>query len=174
MRDAMFLVKLVLRLAFLLISTAFQLAAFLAKIPLRALARRAATFEGRVSVIDGDSLTVIHDGKRESIRLFGVDAPERDQPEGPAATRMLRRMIDGETVRIEPVDRDLYGRIVARVFLADGTDVARAMVREGLALADTRYSTDYMRDQHEAQNARAGAWGRRGIIDPAEWRSLRA
>lgn len=174
MRDAMFLVKLVLRLAFFLMSTAFRLVVFLVKIPLGMIGRRASAFEGRVSVIDGDSLAVIRDGQRVSIRLFGIDAPEYDQPEGPAATRLLRQMLDGETVRIEPRDTDRYGRVVARVILADGTDVARTMVREGLALADIRYSTAYMRDQHAAQGARAGAWGRRGIIDPAEWRSLRA
>ena len=40
----------------------------------------AADFTGRVvGVSDGDTITVLHDGKGERIRLHGIDSPEKRQ-----------------------------------------------------------------------------------------------
>ena len=40
----------------------------------------AADFTGRVvGVADGDTITVLHDGKGERIRLHGIDCPEKRQ-----------------------------------------------------------------------------------------------
>jgi nuclease-like protein len=38
------------------------------------------TSEARLSVHDGDTITVMHQGRGERIRLHGIDAPERGQP----------------------------------------------------------------------------------------------
>ncbi len=64
-------------------------------------------------VIDGD--TFMTDGRKNPIRLANVDAPERKERGGPAATRALRGLIGGETVSIDTVARDTYGRAVANV-----------------------------------------------------------
>ena len=44
-----------------------------------------------------------------------VDAPEKRTRGGAAATRALEHLIKGETVTIDTVARDRYGRSVARV-----------------------------------------------------------
>ncbi|MBV5328866.1 MAG: hypothetical protein JZU65_14760, partial [Chlorobium sp.] len=38
-----------------------------------------------VSVTDGDTIKVLHDGKQEKIRLYGIDAPEKGQDFGQKA-----------------------------------------------------------------------------------------
>ena len=38
-------------------------------------------FTGKVvGVADGDTITVMHQGRGDPIRLYGIDAPERGQP----------------------------------------------------------------------------------------------
>jgi endonuclease YncB( thermonuclease family) len=49
-----------------------------------------AEFTGKaVRVIDGDSISVIHDGKSEQVRLYGIDCPEKGQAYGNEPSRLL-------------------------------------------------------------------------------------
>lgn len=66
-------------------------------------------------VIDGD--TFMTDRRQNPVRLANVDAPEKGEPGGAAATKTLRDFIEGETVSIDTVARDGYGRSVAKVKL---------------------------------------------------------
>ena len=74
-------------------------------------------------IIDGDTVELT-DGTR--IRLHGIDTPERDQPYGKQATRQLDKLL-GRTVYVEEKDTDRYGRVVAVLWSADGTN---AKIRE--------------------------------------------
>lgn len=65
-------------------------------------------------VVDGDTFGTA--SRKNLVRLANVDAPEKGEPGGAAATAKLRRLIERETVRIEPVARDRYGRTVANVY----------------------------------------------------------
>ncbi len=117
-------------------SFAFLAAACLAvgcaRVPCREITAR----EFRVlRIVDGDTFKVRYDGDVTSVRLYGVDAPERSDPNGPAATEALREMIDRKTVRLvfpATSKRDNFGRLLARVFV-HGTDVGRELLRRGLA-----------------------------------------
>ncbi|GBE14994.1 thermonuclease precursor [bacterium BMS3Abin14] len=43
----------------------------------------AAAFSGLIiGVVDGDTIDVMHNGKAERIRLYGIDCPEKNQPYG--------------------------------------------------------------------------------------------
>jgi endonuclease YncB( thermonuclease family) len=66
-------------------------------------------------VIDGD--TFLTASRKRSIRLAGVDAPEKDTKRGAKATKQLRDMIQGERVKVYTKARDVYGRAVAEVKL---------------------------------------------------------
>ena len=109
-----------------------RLALILALLPTLALADTT----GPARVIDGDTIEI----GSESIRLHGIDAPEaaqqcQDQAGkpykcGPRATRVLRRLTDGETVRCEERDRDRYGRIVTVCYVGS-QDLNRQMVLKG-------------------------------------------
>jgi len=64
-------------------------------------------------VIDGDTFETA--SRKNPVRLANVDAPEKGTRGGAAATNALKSMIQGETVSIDTVARDSYGRSVAKV-----------------------------------------------------------
>jgi micrococcal nuclease len=93
-----------------------------------------------VRVIDGDTIVVELDGRREHVRYIGIDTPEMDD-ERPAVRRRAvaareanQRMVEGRTVRLalDAEHRDRYGRLLAYVWVGD-TLVNEALVRAGLA-----------------------------------------
>jgi len=65
-------------------------------------------------IIDGDTFKTA--SRKNPVRLANVDAPEKGQPGSAKATEALRKMIQGEEVKIDTVSRDKYGRAVANVY----------------------------------------------------------
>jgi endonuclease YncB( thermonuclease family) len=83
----------------------------------------AAELWGRVvSLADGDTLTVL-DGDRvlHTVRLAGIDSPERRQAFGNVSRQHLAGLVFDRDVTVEWHKRDRYGRLVARV-LVGGQD----------------------------------------------------
>lgn len=98
--------------------------------------------EGRVErVYDGDTLRLA--GQERSIRIWGIDAPERDQEGGKASGEHLKSLSLGQFLRCEVKDYDRYDRLVALCLLADGTDLAREQIASGHASEWVRYSKGY-------------------------------
>jgi len=129
-----------------------------------------------VSVADGDTLRAIDDSKAEHrIRLAGIDAPERGQPFGNVARERLAELTMGKAVAVDVEDRDRYGRTVARLE-ADGLDVCRQLVADGLAWHYTRYSKDagLAAAQREARAERRGLWRDAAPVAPWDWRASEA
>lgn len=106
-----------------------------------------------VSVADGDTLTVRSKGRKERLRLCGIDAPEvahgskPGQPLGKEATEKLRSLVGnpGSEVIVVPIEKDRYGRTVAEVFVKkpdskEETFVNGEMTKVGLAYHYSRYS----------------------------------
>lgn len=174
MHDAIQLLRMLIKLAFGLLSLAVMILTGIFQLLHALFARGPEAFEGRVRVIDGDSLATVIEGEEIKIRIHGIDAPEFDQPEGAEATRTLRGLIEGHEATIKPVETDRYGRLVARIIREDGIDIGATMVRAGQALADIRYSTAYVRHQRAAAAEGAGFWRHGGICNPANWRAQRA
>lgn len=134
---------------------------------------------GRAHVIDGDSVEIA--GVR--IRLFGIDAPERDQDCqdaggktyscGRAAARALTAIIAGRDIICTPVEVDQYNRDVA-ICMAGELDLGEALVRGGHALDYARHSRGrYAAAERDARDARRGVWA--GTFErPATWRQQNA
>lgn len=106
-------------------------------------ARRAifpeSAFAGRVSrIVDGDTFHV--EGVEAAIRLWGVDAPERDESGYFEAGAALSEFIRGRTLSCEVVERDRYGRAVARCRREDREDVSALMIYSGAAEEYWRYT----------------------------------
>ena len=120
-------------------------------------------------IIDGDTVELT-DGTR--IRLHGIDTPERDQPYGRQATRQLDRLLS-RTVYVEEKDTDRYGRVVAVLWSADGTNANAAMVCGGHAWWYKRYARfdSELRDcQKYAQVENLGLWAAAEPVAPWDWR----
>jgi micrococcal nuclease len=133
-----------------------------------------AAFEATVvSVADGDTLTVLRDQTQVRIRLHGIDAPEKGQPFGTRAKAFTAELAHGLRVRVEPTDRDRYGRVVADVILPDGRNLNRELIRAGLAWWFRRYAPkdgELARLEDEARGARRGLWADPHPVPPWDWR----
>ena len=101
-------------------------------------------FSGRVTrIVDGDTFWL--DSQNVRIRVWGLDAPETNQPGGAAATAEMTRLISGQTLHCRQRDIDRYGRIVGQCFLPDGRDITAAMIASGTAREFCRFSRNYYR-----------------------------
>ena len=69
-----------------------------------------------VRIIDGDTFVVVYDGELTSVRIHGIDTPERGEPGFQEAPEQLRGEIGGRSVRLTfPTrrKRDNFGRLLA-------------------------------------------------------------
>ena len=98
-----------------------------------------ATLPGKVKrVVDEDTVVVESQGFDYRVRLAGIDAPERNQPWGEAATRELCRQVAGWFVVVDWDKKDRWKRLIGIVHL-DGVDENFHMIDRGLAWHFKRY-----------------------------------
>lgn len=128
-----------------------------------------------VKVKDGDSVVLLDDRQEQvEIRLAHIDAPERGQAFGKESKKYLSDLVAGQSVTYsiyEPSDR--YGRVVAVLYLPDGTVVNKKMVEAGYAWHFKKYSNsfEYGRLEKAARSARQGLWADQGdIVPPWDYR----
>ncbi len=128
-----------------------------------------------MGVSDGDTITVLHKGKGERIRLHGIDCPEKRQAFGKRAKQFTSNLVFAKTVTVQAVDRDRYGRTVAEVLLPDGRSLNRELVKAGFAWMYRRYTNDQSLSdlEEEARVAGRGLWVDPHAVPPWEWRAMR-
>jgi endonuclease YncB( thermonuclease family) len=130
-------------------------------------------FSGRVvGVSDGDTITVMHDGQGEKIRLYGIDAPEKGQAFGNRVKQFVSTLAFGKEVKVEVKDRDRYGRTVADVILPDGRNL-HDIVKAGFVWWYRRYAPkdkELESLESEARATRRGLWADPHPVPPWEWR----
>lgn len=137
-------------------------------------------------VVDGDTIEVRLGGRVEDVRLIGVDTPETVKPDTPVqcfgerASHFTKRRLTGRRVRLVfgAERRDVYGRLLAYVYLAQPTlYVSKAvksrlryrffnptLVRRGLARSLTippndRFAPRFRQLELGAARAGRGLWG---------------
>lgn len=124
-------------------------------------------------VVDGDTLEIDLNGKKEKVRLLLIDTPETHkpntpvQPFGPEAEAFTRGMIEGKVVEIEKDvggdARDKYGRLLYYVYY-NGQSVQEELLRQGLARVayiyppNVKHVDRYKEIQAEAQKQGVGIW----------------
>ena len=145
----------------------------LALLPFVASAAMGQTLFGKVTrVVDGDTVAFkVHDGPIEKVRLADIDTPERDQPWGTEATTALRQWSMSKSARIEVVDTDRYGRLVATLWV-DDENINRSLVKEGHAWVYRKYlrDTSLIKLEAKARSTRTGLWSSNNVIEPSDWR----
>lgn len=119
---------------------------------------------------DGDTIVVYFQGKREQVRLTGIDCPEIKQEWGFKALDFTRAKTWGKDVRLEfdAQQRDRYGRLLAYVWLNDTTMLNEELVRQGLAMIATyppnvTYVQRFKDAQQEAFREKKGFWQQGGL-----------
>jgi len=123
-------------------------------------------------VIDGDTIVVTDGDKIEKVRLIGVDTPETVHPKKPVeyfgkeASAFTKSMCEGKKVRLEydQTKRDKYNRLLAYVYLEDGTFLNAEIVKQGYGHAYTRFPFKYLEEfreyEREAREDKRGLWGK--------------
>ena len=125
-----------------------------------------------ITVHDGDTVTVLRGREQTRVRLACIDAPEQGQAFGTRARQHLRELVLRRRVAVVAIDRDDYGRTVARLLL-DGEDVNLAMVRAGLAWHYRHHcpgDAALAAAEAEARAARRGLWTDAQPLPPWTWR----
>ena len=120
--------------------------------------------------VDGDTIIVNIAGVKERVRLIGVDTPETKHPRKPVqrfgkeAYNFTWRMAEGKKVRLEfdQNQRDRYKRLLAYVYLEDGTFLNAEIVKQGYGHAYTKFPFKYMNEfrnyEREARLRKRGLW----------------
>jgi len=125
-----------------------------------------------VQVIDGNTIEVCCVlGDREKVRYIGIDTPETKHPTkgvvhyGKEAAEANRKLVKGKKVSLDfDVQQwDKYGRILAYVFLGDGTFVNRCLVEHGYAQVMTvppnvNYHDLFLKILREPKEQKRGLW----------------
>ncbi|MFW5694218.1 MAG: thermonuclease family protein [Alkalispirochaeta sp.] len=140
-----------------------------------------------VRVIDGDTLVVSvhplrndHEGSEPpdhiTVRLYGIDAPEVNQPGGRAATRFVRRWTASRDLLLLVHNADRYGRIIGEIVVQEPPDsptLNEALVSGGLAWWYREYAREdreLARLEARARTAKRGLWSDTAPTPPWEWR----
>lgn len=131
--------------------------------------------------VDGDTL-LLENGER--VRLIGIDTPEMHESSklyrdaersrqdasaiielGKKAYIFTRNLVEGKRVRLEfDVEKyDKYKRLLAYVYLEDGTFVNAEIVKQGYANLlsippDVKYAEFFQKLYREAREMRRGLW----------------
>ncbi len=136
-------------------------------------------------VLDGDTIKVFVNGKRESVRLIGIDTPEsrinrrakwqaKDLNKnvyeivklGKKAKSFVKTLVKkGDTVYLEfdIQQRDRYRRLLAYVWLQDGRILNREIICNGYAMPLTvppnvKYADEFLWCYQTAREAKIGLW----------------
>jgi len=136
-------------------------------------------------VIDGDTIKVWLNGKKESVRLIGIDTPESKRNKrakkqakessqtveqivalGKKSKNFVKRIVHkGDIVYLE-LDiqpRDRYGRILAYVWLKNGEMLNKKIICSGYAVPltippDVKYAEKFRKCYRKARMERKGLW----------------
>ncbi|MFH1631337.1 MAG: thermonuclease family protein [Candidatus Aenigmatarchaeota archaeon] len=119
-----------------------------------------------IIVVDGDTLNVLINGSEKTVRLIGVNAPEKGQYYWLDAKNKLQEIINDYGIVLESdsgtPNTDIYGRLL-RYVISNGTNVNVKMIEDGYAkyypLNQTlRYALDMSSAEKNAQSNNIGIW----------------
>lgn len=153
--------------------------AFLTAAVLAVLTPCAAAFNGKVTAVkDGDTLVVVTQyNHRLTVRLFGIDAPEKDQEYGEKSMRGLAKLCGNEKVSVVVTGVDSYRRLIG-IVKCKGKNASLTMLRRGHAFAYSEYLDKepiklskryYIAEAYAKENSK-GLWKTSTVTLPWEWR----
>ena len=137
-------------------------------------------------VVDGDTIYIDYHGRQEKLRLLSVDTEEKFDvgPTKPAtvfgeacaqwaAEFFAAQAKEGEVPRVGLLfpggaeRRDVYGRLLCHVVLADGTDFNLLLVQLGKSPYFNKYGNSLVCHEEFVKAQTGARAAKRGIWDPA-------
>ncbi|NPE46372.1 nuclease [Sphingobacterium sp. arapr2] len=123
-------------------------------------------------VIDGDTFWVNNGSEKFKVRFIGIDAPEtrnsRGKLKGPyakEAKEYVKKLTENKWVKLEldVQKKDRYRRMLAYIYLLDGTFLNADLLKGGFAVVDTyppnvKHTALFVKLQHEARESKKGVW----------------
>jgi len=132
-------------------------------------------FEAIVTkIIDGDTFEIAFSGGGETIRLWGIDTPEWDQPHSKEAKTFLKNTILRNRIIVQPRYYDEYGRLIATIIF-DEEIFNQLLVENGLAWVHIYYcNSEICRSWKQlekiARSKNRGLWRQPHPIPPWQWK----
>jgi len=128
-----------------------------------------------VGIADGDTITVLHNGRGEKVRLYGIDCPEKKQDFGQRAKEFTSENVFGKVVEVEAIYIDRYSRTVGLVYLNKNNTLNEALIASGYAWVYKRYCVrseceEWLKDELGARNKKIGLWSIPNPTPPWEFR----
>ncbi len=130
-----------------------------------------------IAVKDGDTIDVLSDNRKITVRLAHIDCPEKKQPFGTVARQFTANRCFGQEVTVVNENKyDRNRRLIAVVLNERRENVNLELVKAGLAWHFKKYSTDsiYGLAEVKARRDRTGLWRDEEPVAPWSWRSIRA
>ncbi|XCN72004.1 MAG: thermonuclease family protein [Candidatus Electrothrix aestuarii] len=136
--------------------------------------KKPVTIRSRVSMIDDSDIFETNNKKCKKIVLYGIDAPEEDQPFGHEAKDFLSKKIFKKKIKAKVYDQKEDGTNIALVF-AGGKNINELMIKSGYAWVyqpscDESFCDEWVKYEEEAREQEKGLWGKPGRIPPWIWR----
>jgi micrococcal nuclease len=102
--------------------------------------------------------------------MFGIDAPEGNQPFGKESMDYILKYIDRDATLVVH-SHDQYKRTLGTLFV-DGQDINLLLVKSGYTWYYKRYLNDkkYADAQENARKNKLGLWALPNPIQPWNWR----
>lgn len=124
-----------------------------------------------IKVVDGDTLIIDYDGENRYVRFIGIDTPESVNPdetknteEGKIASDYTKSIItDKIYLEYDIQKEDKYGRLLAYVYLNDGTFLNEKIILEGYAyiltvVPNVKYMLKFKNAFDDARDNQRGLW----------------
>lgn len=126
-----------------------------------------------VKVSDGDTIIVQDDSqKKTKVRLFGIDAPEKDQKFGLEAKQFVIAAVLEKQVEVEKKDIDRYSRTVALVYCDKNVCLNEELIKNGFAWVYRNYydGKDFIDEENLAKINKKGLWSDPNPMPPWDFR----
>ncbi len=125
-----------------------------------------------IEVIDGDTIKVDINGSIDTIRILGIDTPEKSKTRtghkecyGDEATQYAISVLSGATINLEKDTkqkaRDIYDRMLAHVWIWDELYGAK-IIQDGYSFrytkTTTKYQSTFLKAEKVAKKSKQGVW----------------
>jgi len=123
-----------------------------------------------IRVIDGDTYVFQTEDGSFTVRMQGIDAPERDQPFSKESNDFLSKYLYKDAItKVTGTDR--YGRMLGTL-IVNGQDINLQSIKNGFSWHYKQYSKDkdYASAEEQARRNKSGLWKSDNPIPPWEWR----